>query len=60
MKTGEIRRAFIEACYGGNRGAYLKARRADYCKIQLEWTCFIDSLCRAGEITQQQFNKATF
>lgn len=60
MKTGEIKSAFIQCCYGGNYGAYRKARRADYCKVQLEWSCFIDSLCKAGEITQQQYDRATF
>lgn len=43
-----------------DRGAYLKARRADYCKVQFEWACFIDSLCKSGEITQKQYDNATF
>lgn len=37
MKTADIKKAFIECVYDGNKGAYLKARRADYCKVQFEW-----------------------
>lgn len=55
-----IKKAFIECVYDGNRGAYLKARRADYCKVQFECACFIDSLCKSGEITQKQYDNATF
>lgn len=53
MKTADIKKAFIECVYNGNRKAYLKARR-------FEWACFIDSLCKSGEITQKQYNSATF
>lgn len=60
MKTADIKKAFIKCVYNGNRKAYLKARRADYCKVQFEWACFIDSLCKSGEITQKQYNSATF
>lgn len=60
MRIIDIKKAFIEACYNGDRGAYLKARRADYCKVQFEWSCFIDSLCKSGEITQRQYDRATF
>lgn len=27
----------------------------DRCKKQFAWTCFIDMLCKDGEITQQQY-----
>ena len=59
MKTADIKKAFIECVYNGNRKAYLKARRADYCKVQFEWACFIDSLCKSGEsnITAQHFKR---
>lgn len=40
--------------------AYKAARKEDYCRVQLEWSCFIDGLCRDGVITQAQYNKATF
>lgn len=43
MKTADIKKAFIECVYNGNR-----------------WACFIDSLCKSGEITQKQYNSATF
>lgn len=51
---------FIQAVYNGDYGAYLKARNDDYCKVQFEWSCFIDSLCKAREITQRQYDNATF
>lgn len=59
METEDIKKAFIECVYS-SRKAYLKARRADYCKAQFAWTCFIDSLCKSGEITQKQYVSATF
>lgn len=60
MKIKEIKKAFIETYYNGDRGAYLKARKADYCKVQFEWSCFVDSLCKSREITQWQYDRVTF
>lgn len=51
---------FIKAVYNGDYRAYRKARNNDYCKVQFEWSCFIDSLCKEGEITQRQYDNATF
>lgn len=51
---------FINEVYNGDYGAYRRARNDDYCKVQFEWSCFIDSLCKAGEITQCQYENATF
>ena len=59
MKTADIKKTFISEFYG-TRGNYLKARKDDYCKVQLEWAFYIDSLCRDGEITEKQYNNATF
>lgn len=55
-----LKRRFINECYNGNYKNYLKARNVDYCKVQFEWSCFIDSLCKNGEITQRQYENATF
>lgn len=55
-----LKRRFINEYYNGNYKAYLRARKADYCKVQFEWSCFIDSLCKNGEITQRQYDNATF
>lgn len=55
-----LKRRFINECYNGNYKNYLKARKADYCKVQFEWSCFIDSLCKNGEITLRQYENATF
>lgn len=51
---------FIDTFYDGDRKAYLRARRADYCAVQLTWTDWLDGLCKSGEITQEQWQKATF
>ena len=55
-----LKKQFIADCYDGDRKKYLRARREDYCKVQFQWTCYIDALCKDGIITQQQFAKATF
>lgn len=60
MRSSDIKKAFIECVYNGDNGAYRKARNADYCKVQFEWSCFIDSLCKSGIITQKQYDNATF
>lgn len=60
MKSNELKRAFINTCYDGKYKEYLRARKEDYCAVQFEWSCFIDSLCKDGEITQKQYDRATF
>ena len=55
-----IKRMFINDVYNGDYKKYLRARKADYCKVQFEWTCYIDYLCKSGIITQKQYNNATF
>lgn len=54
-----LKRRFINEYYGSNK-EYLKARKDDYCKVQFEWSCFIDTLCKNGEITQKQYESAVF
>lgn len=60
MKIATLKRRFINEVYDGNYGSYLKARRQDYCKVQFEWSCWIDSLCKNSEITQKQYDNITF
>lgn len=60
MKSETLKRHFINECYNGDYKAYLRARKADYCKVQLKWLYWIDSLCKNGEITQRQYDKVTF
>lgn len=55
-----LKRTFIDEAFGGDYKAYLRARRNDYCKVQFEWECWIDALCKNGEITQKQYQQATF
>ena len=60
MKKTSLKRRFIDSIYYGNDGEYRRERNADYCKVQFEWACFIDGLCKDGEITQKQYDNATF
>lgn len=60
MKSNEIKKVFIDAYYDGKQSKYRKARKDDYCKVQFEWSCFIDDLCKSGIISQQQYDRATF
>ncbi|MBR6632498.1 MAG: hypothetical protein IKK89_11240 [Alistipes sp.] len=55
-----MRRRFIDEAFGGDYKAYLRARQDDYCKVQFEWSCWIDALCKNGEITQAQYEQAIF
>lgn len=55
-----LRRRFIDEAFGGDYKAYLRARQYDYCKVQFEWSCWIDALCKDGEITQAQYEQAVF
>lgn len=59
MTLREVKRQFI-SCYYGTKSRYLYARRKDYCKVQFEWSCFIDGLCKDGQITQKQYDNAVF
>lgn len=60
MRTQDIKKSFINDMYNGNIGEYLKARRKDYYKVQFEFSCYIDSLCKDGIITENQYNTVTF
>ena len=60
MKLADLKAIYINEVYDGNRGAYLRDRRRDYCAAQLRWSCWIDSLCKDGVITQAQYDRATF
>lgn len=54
-----LKRRFINEMYGDYK-SYLRARKDDYCNVQYEWSCWIDSLCKAGEISQKVYDRATF
>lgn len=55
-----LKRRFINEVYNGDYKKYLRERKADYCKVQFEWSIYIDCLCRNGEITLKQYEHATF
>jgi len=55
-----LKRRFINEIYGGNYQMYLRERKADYHKVHFEWSCYIDSLCKNGEISQRKYDNATF
>lgn len=55
-----IKRRFIDDVYNGDEKAYRQARKADYLKVQYEWTCYVDNLCKNGEITEKEANNTLF
>lgn len=60
MTKETLKRRFINEVYEGDYKRYLRERKDDYYKVQLEWSCFIDYLCKSGEITQRQYDSAIF
>lgn len=60
MTIKSIKRMFINDVYDGDYKRYLHERKTDYFKVQFEWSCYIDSLCKSGIITQQQYDRAIF
>ena len=59
-KRKTLKGRFIDEAFDGDRKAYLKDRRDDYCKVQFMWSCWMDALCKNGEITQRQYERAVF
>lgn len=59
MTARQAKRLFINEVYGTDK-KYRQARREDYYKVQFEWTCFIDTLCKDGQVSQRTWNTATF
>ena len=55
-----LKRRFINEVYDGDYKKYRRERKKDYCKVQFEFSCFIDCLCKNGEITEKQYFNATF
>lgn len=60
MANETLKRRFINEVYGGDFKKYLRERKDDYCKVQFAWSCYIDGLYKNGEITQKQYDRATF
>lgn len=60
MTAREAKRQFIMDVYGGDMNRYKAERRADYCKVQFEWTCYMDGLCKDGIISERVWDNATF
>lgn len=59
-KQPTLKRRFINDVYNGDYKQYLRERREDYCKVQFAWSCYIDALCKDGQITQAQYDRAVF
>ena len=55
-----LKRRFINEVFDGDYTAYRRARKDDYCKVQFEWSCWVDMLCKDGQITQKEYEMATF
>lgn len=60
MRKVSLKRRYINEIYEGDYKQYLRDRRADYCKAQFQWACWIDMLCKDGEISQKQYDSAVF
>lgn len=60
MTNTTIKQMFINDVYDGNRKDYLHAKRKDYFKVQLEWSIYMDNLCKNDIITQEQYENAIF
>lgn len=54
-----LKRRFINEVYGTYK-AYLRARKADYYAVQLEFCVWIDDMERNGEITAKQAYNTVF
>ncbi len=57
---GSSKRQYIDEVFNGDYDAFHKARKADYLKEQLRWTCWMDARVKSGEITQADFDKEIF
>ena len=60
MRKPTLKRRFINEVYGGDYKRYLRERKKDYCRVQFIWLCYIDGLCKDGEITEKQYDNAVF
>ena len=60
MTNIALKQMFINDVYDNNRKDYHRAKRKDYFKVQLEWSIYIDNLCKDGIITQEQYENAVF
>lgn len=58
MKKSEADKLFM-AMYGSEK-KFRQALKADWLAVQFDWSCFIDSLCKNGDITQQQYESWLF
>lgn len=59
MTKAQANRLFVEAYYG-DTNALRRALKQDRLAVNYAWQCFIDALCKDGEITQEQFANWTF
>lgn len=59
MKKTQVTQNFIEACYENEKNLH-KALKADRLAVQQAWEVFIDSLCKDGQITMQQYESWIF
>ena len=50
MRTIDIKKAFIETCYNGDRGAYLKARKRIIAKYNLSGVVSLTPYAKAEKL----------
>lgn len=59
MRKATVTHIFIEQFYG-DLATLHTALKADWWAVQFNWSCFIDALCKNGDITQEQYHNWTF
>lgn len=59
MNKEQAKRLFVAQCYGDIHNLH-EAVKKDRLMVQEDWSIFIDSLCRDGEITMQQYESWLF
>lgn len=55
----EFTKYFVQS-YFGDESKLKAALKQDWYAVQYAWSIFIDSLCKNGEITQEQYNSWVF
>lgn len=57
MTMKQVNKEFVETYYGCWE-KFKEARKKDYCKVQYEWSCYIDELVKDGILTPRQWHNA--
>lgn len=59
MRKSTVTQLFVEEYYGSLEALH-SALKADWWKVQENWSFYIDGLCRDSLITMEQYHNWTF